>query len=118
MAYLRKEGDNSGVTRPDLMLLDLKLPGMSGEEVLAEMNSDADLTTIPVIIVTGTTAESSLMSSYNIPPSRVFQKPLSASRFDTVVTQLSALGRQPIRVPVPGAGEREEKKRRWWWPFG
>lgn len=40
-------------TRPDLILLDLFMPGMNGFDVLREMNSDEDLRAVPVIIITG-----------------------------------------------------------------
>ena len=96
MAYLRKEGGHSGAQRPDLILLDLMLPKMSGEEVLAAMNQDADLKTIPVMILTGTEAESSRLHAYNISPTRFCRKPISLDRFDHVVSQLSTLSQRPI----------------------
>ena len=74
IAYLRREGEYATAPRPDLILLDLMLPKKSGQEVLAEMNEDAGLTTIPVMILTGTEAEQSLLWSYNIPPSRFLPK--------------------------------------------
>jgi len=38
--------------RPDLIVLDVMLPGRSGIEVLEELRSDVDLTTIPVVVIT------------------------------------------------------------------
>lgn len=38
---------------PDLVLLDLELPDISGEEVLAELRSDPATSAIPVVVVTG-----------------------------------------------------------------
>lgn len=40
-------------TRPDVVLLDLHMPGMSGEQTLAALRRDAGLTTTPVVILTG-----------------------------------------------------------------
>ena len=76
MALLRREGENAEAPRPDLILLDLKMPNKDGEEVLADMNEDPDLVTIPVMILTATEAEQSRLASYNIPPSRYCRKPL------------------------------------------
>ena len=70
MEILRGEGDHGGATRPDLILLDLRLPRKDGPEVLADINSDEGLVNIPVMILTGTEAEQSLLNAYNIPPSR------------------------------------------------
>jgi CheY-like chemotaxis protein len=39
--------------RPDVVLLDLHMPGMSGEETLAALRSEAGLTFTPVVILTG-----------------------------------------------------------------
>ena len=39
--------------RPDVVLLDLHMPGMSGEETLAALRQDAGLTTTPVVILSG-----------------------------------------------------------------
>ena len=53
--YLRGQGrfaDPGKAPRPALILLDLNLPGMDGRDLLAEIRSDEDLRSIPVVIVT------------------------------------------------------------------
>ena len=57
MAYLRRQGKYAKSTRPDLVLLDLNLPKMDGRQVLAEIKSDEDLKSIPVVILTTSAAE-------------------------------------------------------------
>ena len=52
MAFLRREGAHADAPRPDLILLDLNLPKMDGREVLAHIKEDADLKTIPTVILT------------------------------------------------------------------
>jgi len=52
LAYLRGQGPYAGALRPDLVILDLNMPGMDGRQVLREIKSDADLKTIPVVIMT------------------------------------------------------------------
>lgn len=122
MEILRGEGEHDGATRPDLILLDLRLPRKDGPEVLADINSDEGLVNIPVMILTGTEAEQSLLNAYNIPPSRFCRKPIELQRFNNVVAQLGMFSRQPISLG-PTAGQAEEApssggRRRWWWPFG
>jgi len=121
LAMLRREGEFGEVPRPDLILLDLKMPKMDGAEVLAAINADQDLVSIPVMILTGTEAESSLLGAYNIPPSRYTRKPIQLEVFDRVLGQLGLFSRQPIQVPIQP--QREEVavaggEKRWWWPFG
>jgi len=48
----------SGVTLPAVILLDLKMPGMSGFDVLREIRADEKLKPIPVIVVTSSSLES------------------------------------------------------------
>ena len=122
LAILRKEGEHFRAPTPDLILLDLRMPRKNGEDVLAEMNQDEDLSKIPVMLLTGTEAESSLLESYSIPPSRYARKPLQLEQFHRALGQMGLFSRQPIQLPTreqtredasAGAG-----KRRWWWPFG
>ena len=120
MAMLKGEGDHSGTPRPDLILLDLRLPHKDGSEVLADINADENLVNIPVMILTGTEAEQSLLNAYNIPPSRFCRKPIELQRFNNAVSQLGMFSRQPISMGAPqaaAAAEEGERKRRWWWPF-
>ncbi len=122
MAMLKGEGAHSGVPRPDLILLDLRLPSKDGPEVLADINSDEELVNIPVMILTGTEAEQSLLNAYNIPPSRFCRKPIELQRFDNVVSQLGMFSRQPISLGATASQSESQSsssgKRRWWWPFG
>ena len=120
MARLRKEGEHASAARPDLVLLDLKLPKMDGWEVLAEMNRDDDLRGIPVLILTGTEAERSLLQTYNIPPSRYFKKPITLDRFENAVKQRESFSKDPIvgaLAKEQDEAEESEKRKRWWWPF-
>ncbi len=121
MTYLRRQGEYAYTARPDLILLDLNLPRKSGQEVLAEMNEDSNLRNIPVMILTGTAAEQSLLFSYNIPPSRFCRKPIDVPRFDAVVGQLDALSERPLVIGTPPAARQAASSgggRKWWWPFG
>ena len=122
LAVLRKEGEHADAARPDLILLDLRLPNKDGMEVLADLSQDEDLISIPVMLLTGTEAESSLLESYSIPPSRYARKPLQLEQFHRVLGQLGLFSRQPIQVPTAAGAAQgsapSESKRRWWWPFG
>lgn len=52
MSYLRSEGRYTQKPKPDVILLDLNMPRMSGHEVLANVKEDPELRKIPVIIFT------------------------------------------------------------------
>jgi two-component system, chemotaxis family, response regulator Rcp1 len=66
MIFLRQEGIRANVPRPDLILLDLNLPRMDGREVLARIEGDESLKTIPTVILsTSDAAFDALVKSIN-----------------------------------------------------
>jgi len=66
MQFLRRTGDFSNAPRPGLILLDLNLPRRSGLEVLADVKSDHDLRSIPVVILTTSQAEEDISRSHSL----------------------------------------------------
>ncbi len=49
---LYRRGNYGGATRPDLILLDLNLPGKDGKEILAEIKADPQFRRIPIVVLT------------------------------------------------------------------
>ncbi len=81
MAILR----NPDAPRPDVVLLDLGLPKMSGQEVLAKIRSDADLKLVPVIILTMSRSEEDILRSYDLQANNYLVKPLQSEHLSVVV---------------------------------
>src|SRR5271168_4940996 len=61
LAFLRHEGAFVDAPRPDLTLLDLNMPRMDGRQALALIKNDANLKTIPVVILTTSDAEGDIV---------------------------------------------------------
>lgn len=68
MSFLRGRGPSVGSPRPDVVVLDLNLPRMSGQEVIQDMAADPDLVRIPVAVLTTSTSETWVCNAY--PPGR------------------------------------------------
>ncbi|WP_433833983.1 response regulator [Actinoplanes sp. CA-015351] len=85
LEYLR----DTSTQRPDLILLDLNMPRMGGREVLAEIKNDADLKTIPVVVLTTSQAELDVMASYNHHANAFVTKPLELEAFENAVRQIN-----------------------------
>ena len=85
MEFLHQEGEFADVPRPDLILLDLNLPGMDGREVLAEIKSDEDLGSIPVVVLTTSTAQQDLLYSYGLRANSYVNKPIDRDRFNDMI---------------------------------
>ncbi len=75
MSILRTEG-----RRPDVILLDLGLPGTNGREVLATIKSDTELEDIPVIVLTMSRDEFDILLSYNLKADNYITKPVDVAR--------------------------------------
>ena len=88
LAYLRRQNGYAGVERPDLILLDLNLPGKSGHEVLAEVKSDPDLRAIPVVVLTTSAADEDVARSYYLHANVFVTKPVDFDHFTDVVKQI------------------------------
>src|SRR5215217_5965235 len=84
-----------GVPRPDLILLDLKLPKLNGIEVLRFARSTATMKTVPTVMLTSSDEPSDLMGSYEAGASGFVRKPVGYEEYVDVVR---ALGRFWLQV--------------------
>ena len=90
--YLLGEGeyaDRQAHPLPDLVLLDLKLPGMSGHDVLQRVKKTPKIKRIPVIVLTSSKEEGDRTSSYDNGANSYLVKPVSFNGFLEVVKQIS-----------------------------
>jgi chemotaxis family two-component system response regulator Rcp1 len=99
MAYLRRENGFAEATRPDLILLDLNLPRMSGHEVLAEVKSDPGLRRIPVVVLTTSQAHEDIVKSYDLHASVHVSKPVDFDEFAGVVKQIDEFFGSVAQLP-------------------
>ena len=78
---LRREGEYAGVRMPDIVLLDLNLPGMDGREVLRTIKGDPLLRRTPVLVLSTSTAESDIAASYDAHANCYLSKPVDLGDF-------------------------------------
>ena len=71
----------NGLGAPALILLDLKMPGMDGIEVLREIRADDGLRDLPVVVVTSSALESDRADAFAAGASGYIQKPLALDQF-------------------------------------
>jgi two-component system, chemotaxis family, response regulator Rcp1 len=101
LAFLRRQAQFADVVRPDLILLDLNLPRKDGREVLAEIKSDADLKTIPVVVLTTSRAEQDVLNSYQLQANCYITKPVDLEQFITVVKSIEDFWLTIVTLPRP-----------------
>lgn len=83
--YLFKRNGYEDAVKPDIILLDLNLPGTDGKEVLEAIKADAELKRIPVIVLTSSQADKDIVGSYDLHANCYIVKPVNASKFMQVV---------------------------------
>lgn len=94
MEFLRQPGQR----RPDLILLDLNLPGMDGREVLSEIKSDPELSIIPIVILTTSHAEEDILRTYRLHANCYITKPVDLNQFIRVVQSIEDFWFSVVRL--------------------
>ncbi|MEC7523710.1 MAG: response regulator [Myxococcota bacterium] len=85
--------------RPDLILLDLNLPGIDGHEVLGELKSDDALSLIPVCVLTTSRAPEDVDLAYRRHTNCYIAKPFDMDEFAEVIRQLETFWFQVAELP-------------------
>lgn len=86
LAFLRRIGPSlADAPRPDLILLDLNLPGRSGHEVLTELKSDLELRQIPVVVLSTSDAERDVLRAYQLGANSYVTKPMDVDEFTRTI---------------------------------
>jgi len=90
LAYLERKGAYSDATRPDLILLDLNLPKVSGQEVLAKIGQDPLLASVPVVVLTASRDEHDVLRSLRLGAAAYMTKPVDAAQLIQLVEEIHA----------------------------
>jgi CheY-like chemotaxis protein len=86
----RKNGFSDPKTspRPGLILLDLRLPKVDGLEVLKKIKEDADISRIPVVVLTTSSAEYDVVKAYDSHANSYLVKPVDFPQFVALMESL------------------------------
>ena len=88
LAMLKRQGEHAHLRLPDIILLDLTLPKMSGRDLLEIIKADERLRQIPVIVLSSSNAEQDIVRSYDLQASAYVVKPIDIDKFRDVVTTI------------------------------
>jgi two-component system response regulator len=89
--FLFGTGDYTGrdtSVLPQVLLLDLKLPKVSGLEVLERVRSDDRTRALPVVILTSSAMDRDIVEGYRLGANSYVQKPVGAEEFKEAVQRL------------------------------
>jgi two-component system, chemotaxis family, response regulator Rcp1 len=99
MAFLRRVGAKAQAPRPELILLDLKVPKIDGLELLALIKGDESLRMIPTVILTTSDAESDIVESFKRQANSYLCKPIELAAFESLVKSINDFWVTKSRLP-------------------
>lgn len=105
LEMLHREGKHAGALLPDLVVLDLNLPGKDGRSVLSEVKADPTLRSTPIIVFSTSQARHDITLSYELGANCYITKPGDLHTFVAVVAAMGDYWFGCARLP------REEENR-------
>ncbi len=104
LEYLQREGEHAGRVEgnPAVILLDLKLPKVTGLEVLQAVRASPALRSIPVVMLTSSQEESDVLQSYELGVNAYVVKPVAFEQFVSAIAELGVFW-AVLNEPPPGS---------------
>lgn len=85
--------------RPDLVLLDLDLPGKDGRDVLGVIKTTPDLRRVPVVVLTTSDDDADVISAYDLGANAFVTKPVELEGWHMIVEQIEAFWFSVVKLP-------------------
>jgi CheY-like chemotaxis protein len=89
MDFLQKRGKYRNINKPDLIILDINLPGKNGFEILEEIRNDDPQINMPVVILTSSQHEEDILTAFKLHADAVLTKPSDFMEFTSLVKSIS-----------------------------
>ncbi|MFF4322905.1 response regulator [Streptomyces sp. NPDC001568] len=90
-----------GTVRPDLIVLDLNMPRMNGRDLLRVLKADENLQTIPVVVLTTSSAPDDVAGAYSSHANAYVTKPVNLEEFEQAVQSIDAFYLDTAARPRP-----------------
>lgn len=100
MDFLHQRGDYRSAPRPDLILLELNLPGKDGRELLAEIKASPELRRIPIVVLTTAASEADVLSTYALQANCHVVKATDLDRLAAIVKRIEEFWFGIVTLPV------------------
>lgn len=97
--YLSRQGKFGDAAKPDLVLLDLNMPRMGGRKFLEIVKQDEKLKSIPVIVLTSSSAPKDIQESYDRHANCYILKPFDTEKFTDMVKQVEGFWVNLAQLP-------------------
>jgi chemotaxis family two-component system response regulator Rcp1 len=99
LRFLRREGRFSRVPRPDLIILDLRMPRKSGFDVLVEIKQDPTFANIPVVVQSSSESPIDIQRAYSLHANCYITKPAGFDEFSRTMRVLADFWATVVKLP-------------------
>ncbi len=100
LEFLQRTGKFSHAPRPDLVLLDLGLPGVDGRDILGTIRGDDGLAGLPVVVLTASTDEEDRHRSEQLRVEGYVTKPFPFEEFLALLQRLNRFWHEDMILPA------------------
>ncbi len=100
LEFLHQRGIYREAVRPDLILLDLDLPGKGGREILIEIKSSSQLKRIPTVILTLSDRQEDVLTSYSLQGNSYVMKSADLDQLFQIVRRIEEFWLGIVTLPV------------------
>ena len=98
--FLEKKGKYKNAPVPDVILLDLKMPKLNGQEVLVRIKNNPELSSIPVIVLSSSDSPSDISESYTNKANCYITKPFDIDEFFKTIQAIENLWFDRAKLPT------------------
>ncbi|OKH31051.1 response regulator [[Phormidium ambiguum] IAM M-71] len=98
--YLYHRGEYADALRPDLILLDLNLPGKNGKEILAEIKADRQLHRIPIVVLTFSQSDEDIFGIYALQGNCYVMKSNDLHHLTQIVKRIEEFWLRIVTLPL------------------
>lgn len=99
LKFLRREGEFTAAPRPEIILLDLNLPGKDGQTVLTEIKADSDLRRIPVVVLSNSQEQTDVSRAYSANVNSFIRKPVDLDGYIRMANIVEDFWFKLVRLP-------------------
>lgn len=103
LAFLRADPGYEERVRPDLVLLDLNLPGTAGNEVLSHLKEDAALRAVPVVVLSSSRVHDDVLDAYERYANTYVAKPMRFGDYSRVIRFIEDYWFRAAELPSPSS---------------
>lgn len=90
LEFLRRKGEYPNAPTPDIILLDLNLPGYSGREIIEKIKNDDAFKKIPVIVMTSSESQRDVYDAYSLHANCYIVKPIEMNEYVKIIKAIES----------------------------